>query len=114
MEIRVTYRTSEETVKRLQELADKYGVSQSGLLTMLVNERWLAEKSIRSSTGGVVSVSSGSEASQLVSGLAGHQRVEVDGPSNAQTVDEVPEPPPNFPEYVQPVGGKKKKRRRRR
>jgi hypothetical protein len=29
----------------------------------------------------------------------------------AQQVD--PEPPPNFPEYVQPVSGKKKKRRRR-
>jgi len=43
VETRVTYRTSEETIKRLQELSDKYGVSQSALLTMLVNERWLAE-----------------------------------------------------------------------
>jgi len=25
-----------------------------------------------------------------------------------------PEPPPNFPEYIQPVSGKKKKRRRRK
>jgi hypothetical protein len=44
MEIRVTYRTSQETVKRLQELSDKYGVSQSALLTMLVNQRWLSEQ----------------------------------------------------------------------
>ena len=47
METRVTYRTSEETVKRLQELSDKYGVSQSALLTLLVNERWLAENASR-------------------------------------------------------------------
>jgi hypothetical protein len=45
METRVTYRTSEETVKRLQDLSDKYGVSQSALLTMLVNQRWLSENS---------------------------------------------------------------------
>ena len=43
METRVTYRASEETVKRLQELSVKYGVSQSALLTMLVNDRWLSE-----------------------------------------------------------------------
>lgn len=43
METRVTYRTSQETVERLQDLADKYGVSQSGLLTMLVNQLWLSE-----------------------------------------------------------------------
>jgi hypothetical protein len=48
METRVTYRTSEETVKRLQELSDKYGISQSALLTMLVNERWLLEHVQRS------------------------------------------------------------------
>lgn len=46
METRVTYRTSEETVKRLQDLSDKYGVSQSALLTMLVNQRWLSENSV--------------------------------------------------------------------
>lgn len=44
METRVTYRASQETVERLRELAEKYGISQSALLTMLVNERWLAEK----------------------------------------------------------------------
>lgn len=44
METRVTYRASEETVKRLQELAEKYGVSQSALLSLLVNDRWLAEQ----------------------------------------------------------------------
>jgi hypothetical protein len=46
METRVTYRTSVETVKCLQELSDKYGVSQSALLTMLVNQRWLSENSV--------------------------------------------------------------------
>jgi len=86
METRVTYRTSEETVKRLQELSDKYGISQSALLTMLVNERWLAENAPRKTPAIVPSVPSGMD----------------------------PEPPPNFPDdYVQPVSGKKKKRRRR-
>lgn len=84
METRVTYRTSEETVKRLQSLAEKYGVSQSALLTMLVNERWLAENAL-------------------------WQTVAVT--SRAPKLD--PEPPPNFPEYIEPVEGKKKKRRRR-
>jgi len=85
METRVTYRTSEETVKRLQELSDKYGVSQSALLTMLVNERWLAETAPRK-TPAIVS------------------------PIPREGMD--PEPPPNFPnDYGQPVSGKKKKRR---
>jgi hypothetical protein len=48
METRVTYRTSPETVERLQKLSDKYGISQSALLTMLVNERWLLEHGQRS------------------------------------------------------------------
>lgn len=85
METRVTYRTSEETVKRLQELSDKYGVSQSALLTLLVNERWLAENVSRPTLA-------------------------VTSPD--LTSD--PEPPPNFPNgYQQPVSGKKKKRKRR-
>jgi len=85
METRVTYRATEETVKRLQELSDKYGVSQSALLTMLVNERWLAENAPR-------------------------QTPAVTSPD--LKLD--PEPPPNFPDgYPQPVSGKHKKRRRR-
>ena len=86
METRVTYRTSEETIERLRELAQKYGISQSALLTMLVNERWLAEN-----------------APQKTSAIMSSAPVGMD-----------PEPPPNFPdEYIQPVSGKKKKRRRR-
>ena len=86
METRVTYRTSEETVKRLQELSNKYGISQSALLTMLVNERWLSETAPRKAPARVVSTPNGMD----------------------------PEPPPNFPDdFVQPVLGKKKKRRRR-
>ena len=37
-------RMSEESYERLQELSKKYGVSSSGLITLLVNERWLKEK----------------------------------------------------------------------
>ena len=84
METRVTYRASEETVKRLQELSDKYGISQSALLTMLVNERWLAEH--RFSFGGAPSVSAGKAPNEMD-----------------------PEPPPNFPSYVP---GKKKRKRK--
>lgn len=43
MEIKVTFRASQETHKRLQELSKRYGVSQSALLSMLVHERWLSE-----------------------------------------------------------------------
>jgi len=85
METRVTYRTTQETVKRLQELSDKYGISQSALLTMLVNERWLFEH--RVSFGGEPSVSAG----------------------KAPNGTDRPEPPPSFPNYV-PSGKKKRKR----
>lgn len=84
METRVTYRASEETVKRLQALSEKYGISQSALLTMLVNERWLAEH--RVSFGGGPSVS------------AGKAPNEIDL-----------EPPDDFPNYV--PGRKKRKRK---
>ena len=40
----VISRMSFESYKRLQELSKKYGVSSSGLLSLLVNERWLKEK----------------------------------------------------------------------
>ncbi len=85
METRVTYRTSQETVKRLQELAEKYGISQSALLTMLVNERWIAER------------------------LGAQER--PPGREEAGRTAREPEPPPNFPEYVQM--GKKHKHRKR-
>ena len=42
----VISRMSEESYERLQELSKKYGVSSSGLLTLLVNERWLKEKEL--------------------------------------------------------------------
>lgn len=42
----VISRMSEESYERLQELSKKYGVSSSGLLTFLVNERWLKEKEL--------------------------------------------------------------------
>ncbi len=44
MEIRITFRASQETVSRLQVLTEKYGVSQSALLSMFVHERWLDEQ----------------------------------------------------------------------
>jgi hypothetical protein len=88
METRVTYRTSQETVKRLQELSDKYGISQSALLTMLVNERWLLEKN---------PITLGGEPTR--------ERGE------APSVNGDPAPPPNFPTYV-PTGKKKKHRKR--
>ncbi len=84
METRVTYRTSQETVKRLQELAEKYGISQSALLTMLVNERWLAERS---------------DAAERTPARA----------EDGRTARE-PEPPPNFPDFQ--VGKKHKHRKR--
>jgi len=94
METRVTYRASQETVKRLQELSDKYGISQSALLTMLVNERWLVEHATSSQGRNSVSGS-----------LPGR-----DALPPRETVA-VPEPPPNFPEHVQM--GKKHKHRKR-
>jgi predicted transcriptional regulator len=45
---RVTYRAADETIRRLQELAEKYGVSRSALITMLVHQRWLDEAAITS------------------------------------------------------------------
>jgi antitoxin component of RelBE/YafQ-DinJ toxin-antitoxin module len=42
----VLIRVSDETYQRLQSLADKYGLSASGLIVSLVNERWLQERSI--------------------------------------------------------------------
>ena len=42
----VISRMSEESYERLQELSEKYGVSSSGLLTLLVNERWLKEHEV--------------------------------------------------------------------
>lgn len=42
----VISRMSSESYERLQELSKKYGVSSSGLLTLLVNERWLKEKEL--------------------------------------------------------------------
>ena len=35
-----------ESYERLQELSKKYGVSSSGLIALLVNERWLKEKEL--------------------------------------------------------------------
>jgi len=40
----VISRMSSESYERLQELSKKYGVSSSGLIALLVNERWLKEK----------------------------------------------------------------------
>jgi predicted DNA-binding protein len=40
----VISRMSQESYERLQELSRKYGVSSSGLLALLVNERWLKEQ----------------------------------------------------------------------
>jgi predicted DNA-binding protein len=42
----VISRMSQESYDRLQELSKKYGVSSSGLLALLVNERWLKEKEV--------------------------------------------------------------------
>ena len=42
----VISRMSEESYERLQELSKKYGVSSSGLIALLVNERWLKEKEL--------------------------------------------------------------------
>ena len=42
----VISRMSSESYERLQELSRQYGVSSSGLLTLLVNERWLKEKEL--------------------------------------------------------------------
>jgi predicted transcriptional regulator len=44
METRITFRASDQTLERLRALAEKYGVSQSALLSMFVHERWLAEQ----------------------------------------------------------------------
>jgi len=42
----VISRMSSESYERLQELSKKYGVSSSGLIALLVNERWLKEKDL--------------------------------------------------------------------
>ena len=42
----VISRMSSESYERLQELSKKYGVSSSGLIALLVNERWLKEKEL--------------------------------------------------------------------
>ena len=42
----VISRMSQESYERLQELSKKYGVSSSGLIALLVNERWLKEKEL--------------------------------------------------------------------
>jgi predicted DNA-binding protein len=42
----VISRMSTESYERLQELSKKYGVSSSGLIALLVNERWLKEKEL--------------------------------------------------------------------
>ena len=42
----VISRMSLESYERLQELSKQYGVSSSGLVTLLVNERWLKEKEL--------------------------------------------------------------------
>ena len=42
----VISRMSAESYERLQELSKKYGVSSSGLITLLVNERWLKEQEL--------------------------------------------------------------------
>ena len=41
----VLIRTSLETYERLQSLSQKYGLSASGLIVSLVNQRWLQENS---------------------------------------------------------------------
>jgi hypothetical protein len=43
----VLIRVSAQTYERLQSLSDKYGLSVSGLVVSLVNERWLQENSTR-------------------------------------------------------------------
>ena len=42
----VISRMSLESYERLQELSKKYGVSSSGLIALLVNDRWLKEKEL--------------------------------------------------------------------
>jgi len=42
----VISRMSSESYERLQELSKKYGVSSSGLIALLVNEKWLKEKEL--------------------------------------------------------------------
>lgn len=102
METRVTYRTSEETVRRLQELSDKYGVSQSALLTLLVNERWLDERRAEQEEEKVQVRSDAPEAvreERTSTGLEGAMDVQ---------------PSASFPGNGQPMTGRKKRRRHRK
>jgi hypothetical protein len=101
METRVTYRASEETVRRLQELSDKYGVSQSALLTMLVNERWLVE-----SRAGQEQLVGQSKPSEVM------REERSDGAETGVLAET--KPLTSFSGNIQPVSGRKKRRRHRK
>jgi len=98
METRVTYRATQDTVERLRQLAEKYGISQSALLTMLVNERWLLEQ------GNAIRTSS------VMAGVGGRTIAEERTPARAEDGRTARDGDPLF-DYAQE--GKKKKRRRR-